>query len=142
LNGGHREKHVENYFYSTAGEGNGFQLVKMLGRHTQLGLPDIDSERKEYLQEILMNARLIFPDWLGCTALRAGFTLPPCPTGVIAYHIQERVEQKRNNLEEILVLGYIIFNDEERRQMMQDREKQLGAYVNGVHHLKRLFGED
>lgn len=131
---------VENYYY-TADEEKRLRLIKMLGRYAKLGLPEIDPERKKCLQEILMSDRLIFPDWLGCSALRAGFTLPPCPVGAIAYHIQERVEQERNNLEEVLVFGYVIFNHEERRQMMQDKEKQLDAYVNGVHHLKRLFGE-
>ncbi len=132
---------VENDYYTIGEEKLLLRLIKMLGRHARLGLPEIEPERKKYLQEILMSDRLIFPDWLGCSALRAGFTLPPCPVGVLAYHIQERVEQKRQNLEGVLIFGSVIFSQEERRQMMQDKGKRLDAYVTGAHHLKRLFGE-
>lgn len=134
-------KRVEDYYYTLCDEEERLVPIKMLGRHAKLGLSDIEPERKKDLQEILMNPRLIFADWLGCSALRAGFTLPPCPVEAIEYRILGYVEQEPQILKEILTFGYRIRNQEKCRQMMLEREGQLEIYVNGAHHLKRLLGE-
>jgi len=131
---------VEDYYYEAENEKK-LRLIKMLGRHAKLGLPDIDPPRKKHLQEMLLEAPFIFLDWIECSALRAGFVVPPCPVKGIENRIKGYIEQEPENLAEILTFEYRIFGQEQQRKMMESDVK-IDVYVNGWHHLKRLFGED
>ncbi len=92
------------------------RLVKMLSRHRVLGLSEPETEVKKCLEPL--PSPLIFLDWLGCAALRAGLRLEPIYSRKLDRKIEVQVEQK------------------------QEKNFDLSLYVSGMHHLHRLLNPE
>ncbi len=106
---------LERELFRAGGEEHG-RLVKMLGRHKVLGLPEPETEVKKCLEPI--PSQLIFWDWMGCAALRAGLRLEPIYSWQLNRKIEVGIEQK------------------------QEKSFDLDLYVSGMHHLHRLLDSE
>lgn len=146
---------VEDYFYQR-GEGcytaNPEQLnsdvaryamlyVKLLSRHRVLGLStDIDPDRRKNLEGLLAKKpSLMYNNWLGCSAKRAGLALPPFLDDVLNAPIKTWVEQDATALDNA-VRFYADTNPIAAIKIKDDYDGfLLGEYVMAQHHLHRLL---
>ncbi len=108
-------RNIEGKLLRAGGEEHD-RLVKMLGRHRVLGLPEPETEVKKCLEPIPSHP--IFWNWLGCAALRAGLRLQPIYSWQLNLEIEVRVEQK------------------------QEKNFDFEHYVSGMHHLHRLLDSE
>lgn len=115
-------------------------LIKMLSRHEMLGLPDVDPSRKKDLQKFLEIPNAPYNSWLCCSALRAGFVLPPMSTKYIDGQIRVWIEQEKILLARALD-EIVAFNPPLKEKIKTNRAKFIfERYLSTVHHLYRLLG--
>lgn len=114
-------------------------LIKVLSRYPGLGLPDIDPEKKAVLQDLLdKNPGIMNNSWLGCSAKRAGFTLPPISSEYVDAKIRTWIEQEEERIEgELLILAVDL---QVEREIEESREDYLFSfYLSTLHHLHSLL---